>query len=163
MQTQEIQSLIDRYYLGETSLEEERQLKNYFSGKEVAPELSVHQHLFSGLKQMQQDALSADFESRLLKQLQEEKPKAKVVSMRMQFLRVAAAVVLLLSLWFLIPDTQQSSDPQAIDWSAYEVSEEESLEETLAAMKILSDALNSGKKKVKKEINHVDRMNDPIK
>ncbi|MCB0706379.1 MAG: hypothetical protein KDC34_13770 [Saprospiraceae bacterium] len=163
MKTNEINKLLDRYYAGETTIEEERTLKAYFSGNEVAPELQQHQGLFQSLRGMKAETLSADFEAKLLQKLQ-EKPQARVVPMRQYLLRIAAAVVLGFGLWFMYPKAPTVSEPQAIDWTAYEngLTEEEAMEETIAALRLLSQKLNSGKKKVKTEIVNMDRMKDPI-
>jgi hypothetical protein len=46
MQPKDISRLLDKYFEGETSLEEERILRQYFTSKDVAPELAMHKPLF---------------------------------------------------------------------------------------------------------------------
>jgi hypothetical protein len=93
----EIQALLDKYWEGETSLDEERRLQSYFAAGDVDPRLLVHAPLFQAIKEEK------------LVQL-EQKPK--VVPIRPQMYWAAAASVALLMLagaWWLrtTPDDAQ--------------------------------------------------------
>jgi hypothetical protein len=162
METNNIQNLLDRYFEGATTLAEEQKLKEFFAGDQIPQALQEYRPLFVGLKEMQQDQLSADFEARLLDRL-DDRPVAKVRSIRPMLMRIAAAVVLLLGLWFLIPKNGIDTPPaDGIDWTAYEVTDEEAVEEALAALRLLSEKLNSGKKTVQAEMSNVERVYAPM-
>ena len=47
--TDEIRLLLDRFYEGKTTEAEERVLKDYFSSKDIAPELAFERVMFEGL------------------------------------------------------------------------------------------------------------------
>lgn len=47
MNTREIEILLDKYFEGETSLDEERRLKAFFSSKDVPEHLLKHRQIFS--------------------------------------------------------------------------------------------------------------------
>ncbi len=47
MNTREIEILLDKYFEGETSLDEERRLKTFFSSKDVPEHLLKHRQIFS--------------------------------------------------------------------------------------------------------------------
>jgi hypothetical protein len=49
MNSQEINRLLEKYYSGETTLAEERMLKEYFSSQEVPPELEAEKAQFAWL------------------------------------------------------------------------------------------------------------------
>lgn len=46
MEQSRIESLLDNYFQGTSSISEERELKNYFSSSEIAPHLEKHKSLF---------------------------------------------------------------------------------------------------------------------
>lgn len=96
MKCEEIQSLLDRYWEGETSLEEERALKAYFSGGIVDDRLKSVAPLFRAIKEEQQVEL---------------KTKAKTVHIRPQLYYWAAAAsvaMLMLAGWWMM---QQDTPP----------------------------------------------------
>ena len=159
-----IQELLDRFFEGATTLDEERQLKDFFSKDQIPAEFQAYRSFFTGLKQMKNGQLSDSFEQDLFSKLDEKPASARIIHLRPMLLRIAAVVILALGIWFLVPK-QGLNDPASdgIDWTAYELTEEESVEETLAALRRLSAALNSGKKKVTSEMGNVERVYHPIK
>jgi hypothetical protein len=103
MKYEEIQTLLDRYWEGETTLEEERILKAYFNAGSIDARLRYVAPLFQALKE---------------EQLIEFKTKAKTVSIRPQMYQWAAAasVALLLTAgwWFMqqdAPSAQMAAYP----------------------------------------------------
>ena len=55
MELAKIESLLDSYFKGETSLDQEKILREYFSSADVAPHLMAYQGLFIGLKNAQKE------------------------------------------------------------------------------------------------------------
>lgn len=53
MKTDEIKKILEAFYNGETSIEEEMQLLRYFESEEVADELLIEKQLFIGLHRSQ--------------------------------------------------------------------------------------------------------------
>ncbi len=51
MELANIEQLLDVYFEGNTTLEQEAELRDYFAGDEVAPHLSVYQDLFLSFEQ----------------------------------------------------------------------------------------------------------------
>ena len=95
-----INQLLDRYWKGETSLEEEEILRAFFSQDELPAELKPYQALFSyEMGEAKQEALGDDFDQKMMAMIEDEytkKPnKAKVVLLteRLKPLFKAAAVV----------------------------------------------------------------------
>jgi len=88
-----IEQIIEKYYNGETSLEEELQLQEFFQGEDVPDHLKAEQAQFQASKvfSKQESNLSAED---LFAKLPAEKPKQpKQVQMNPWVLRIAAAVV----------------------------------------------------------------------
>ena len=95
-----INQLLDRYWKGETSLEEEEILRTFFSQDELPAELKPYQALFSyEMGEAKQEALGDDFDRKMMAMIEDEYAKepnrAKVVSLtdRLKPLFKAAAIV----------------------------------------------------------------------
>lgn len=92
-----IEQLLERYWNCETTLEEEEILRNFFAQKDVPAHLLRYQALFSYEQTIKKARLSEDFDSRIIRMIQnEEQPvKAKTIrfSQRLQPLFKAAAVI----------------------------------------------------------------------
>ena len=92
-----IEQLLERYWEGETTLQEESILRAFFSQEDVPAGLMKYKSLFDwGL---QEETLGDDFDARILNSIgQEEEPKAKIVTLasRLKPLFKAAAIVAIL-------------------------------------------------------------------
>ena len=98
-----IKQLLERYWRCETSLEEEKILRTFFSQKDVPAELLPYKPLFE-YEQVETtaDVLGDDFDQMILAKVEEEKPvKARVITMHqrlMPLFKAAAVVAILLTL-----------------------------------------------------------------
>ena len=96
-----IEQLLERYWLGETTLQEEAILRSFFSqpdAKDIPESLRKFQSLFTC---EQEEALGDDFDARILDMIGEEEPKAKVVTLTsrlMPLFKAAAIVAIILTL-----------------------------------------------------------------
>ena len=95
-----IEQLLERYWQGETALQEEAILRAFFSQENVPAELQKYKELFT-YEFQKEESLSGDFDARILEMVGEEKPKAKVVTLTsrlMPLFRAAAIVAIVLTL-----------------------------------------------------------------
>ncbi len=113
-----INQLLNRYWEGETSLEEEDILRAFFSQDNVPAELMRYKSLFCyEATEAKRDVLGDDFDARILAAIAERKPvKAQVITMGQRFkplLKAAAMVAILLTLGnaMQVPFSRSSSDP----------------------------------------------------
>jgi hypothetical protein len=97
-----IEQLMERYWQGETTLQEEAILRNFFSqpdNLDIPESLRKYQPLFALEKE---EPLGDDFDARILGMIEEEaQPKAKVVTLTsrlMPLFKAAAIVAILLTL-----------------------------------------------------------------
>ena len=97
-----IEQLMERYWQGETTLQEEAILRNFFSQPEnsdIPESLRKYRPLFDLEKE---EPLGDDFDARILGMIEEEdQPKAKVVTLTsrlMPLFKAAAIVAILLTL-----------------------------------------------------------------
>ena len=87
-----IEQLLERYWQGETTLQEENILRSFFSQQDIPEHLQKYKALFTYEKEK---PLSDDFDARILEMIGEGEPKAKTVTMisRLTPLFKAAAIV----------------------------------------------------------------------
>ena len=94
-----IEQLLERYWLCETSLEEERILRTFFSQENVPVRLMPYKDLFTYERQsLEDERLDEDFDRRMLEMVGEDTVKARTISLteRLKPLFKAAAVVAIL-------------------------------------------------------------------
>ncbi len=146
--------LIERYFAGETTLEEEAHLKTYFRTREVTPELRKYAPLF--LYWDAELAVSAPI-----------KRSAPVRRLPRRLLAIAAALLLLLTVQFVHqqqkPDV--SSFPvaqrQPVDWSRHEITdEEEAMRFLKTVLKQTSEKLTQAPAITIRELREVERILD---
>ena len=91
-----IEQLLERYWLCETSLEEERILRTFFSQENVPVRLMPYKDLFTYERQsLEDEQLDEDFDRRMLEMVGEDTVKARTISLteRLKPLFKAAAIV----------------------------------------------------------------------
>ena len=103
MNTREIEDLLARYFEGQTSLEEEHQLRVFFREESVPPHLAAYKGLFSSFAESGKEELDdPDFEGKFLKAIGES-PVIKMYPKRKRLIYItsmAAGFLLLLGLFF---------------------------------------------------------------
>ena len=87
-----IEQLLERYWQGETTLQEENILRSFFSQQDIPEHLQKYKALFTYEKE---EPLGDDFDTRILEMIGENEPEAKTVTLisRLKPLFKAAAVV----------------------------------------------------------------------
>lgn len=147
---------LDRYFSGESTLEEEAGLRKYFSQDECAEELLPYQQLFVYYKQAQQEVASADFNQRLAH------PPQQGLRIRWQRWSIAATIALLLGLAAWVWQSNNEVKPIAqssIDWSKYELKDPvQALQVAHSALKRTSEALHQSTKMATEEVQQVKNI-----
>ncbi len=89
-----IEQLLERYWEGETTLQEENILRTFFSQPEIPEEFQKFQALFI-CQEEKEEMMSDDFDARVLEMTEETEPKTKIVVLvsRLKPLFKAAAIV----------------------------------------------------------------------
>ena len=150
--TNRISHLLDKYFEGETSIDEEATLQAYFNSGQVDTSFKQYQPLFQYFKEEKEMKLSADFEDKLFAKME---VGAKVIQMntwQRKLLRVAAAVAILFGA-YLFTYKPIAPSQTSLDWTVYEIHDEQlAYEETVKALKLLSSKLNKAKHKTVHEI-----------
>lgn len=147
MEYQPIKNLLDKYFLGETTLAEEASLRDYFNSHPVDERLKEYAPLFEWMASEQDLRLE---ETQLTEMLDKLEPvKAKTVRMKTSGLlwvaRIAAVLVLVVGMWWAYQYQQTNDQTAEVDWSKYEITDErEALIITRGALLQASQTLNKG-------------------
>ena len=143
-----IEQLLERYWMAETSVEEEQILKAFFNQRELPEHLAPYQPIFATLAAERQEQLSADFDARLMKRLQ---PQNRWY-MRRVMTRVFAVAASLMLFFFVGLGTHYiyySAQPKVVwdyDPASYHDSfdnPEVALDESVEALRLLQEQLNT--------------------
>ena len=128
MELKLVEQLLEKYFQGETTIAEEKQLKAYFSSNDVAPHLAKYQALF-GYFEIQK---GTQFEQKL--PLQPRKQST------VKWIGIAASFVVLFGLatFYFYP-----SEPKQQDLGTYD-NPEEAFVETQKALLMVSEQVNFG-------------------
>lgn len=101
MDCKDIEQLLERYWQCETSLEEEEQLRSFFSRKDVPAHLLRYTGLFVYHQLQQEVGLGEDFDARVLAEVEPVVVKARRLTLAARFIplfKAAALVAVVLSL-----------------------------------------------------------------
>lgn len=155
--------LLDKYFEGNTSLAEEKELKSFFQQEQIPEKLLAYQALFQWQGEEQQVSLSANFQHQLLSEI-EATQKVGFVRRFLQhpISRAAAILLLLTGMWWTYQWDTKSQRTEAtaeIDWEQYQPkTPEEALSITRNAMIMISKELNRGTARVAKEVVKVRQL-----
>ena len=100
MKREDLNQLIEKYYDGNTSEQEEAQLKAYFENEDVPAEHQDAKLYFITSNELSEDILSDDFDDRLMAELVDEKMKPQIKSWIYRLSGAAAVILLMLAIWF---------------------------------------------------------------
>lgn len=133
MELDRIEKLVARYFEAETSIAEEKELKNYFASPNVAPALEHYKPLFGYVVQAKQEQFKATLP--LLQKFRDKKRKSVV------WLSVAASVVVLLGVSLFTYN--EYNQPKQQDLGTID-DPEEAFRVTQKALAMISGHVNTG-------------------
>jgi hypothetical protein len=159
MDYQTAKSLLDKYFAGETGLEEEGRLRDYFTGSDVDDRLQAYIPLFGFWQKEAGQNLPGSFDDRLAA-ITRPVPKAGILTWA---LRVAAVLLIAFAVWQVYPKAGAPEQTAAIDWSRYEVEDpREALRITKAALQKTGNAVNDGARQAAEEMQKLKRLARPM-
>lgn len=140
-----LKELLDKYYEGETSPEEELELKEYFSGNEVLPGYETEKEIFrqySGMGKM--PVPSSGFEMRIINAVDNLQSKELKRNFRKRYITMfsaAATILIMAGILFFLTREREPDDTFSDPAIAYA--------ETMRILNDVSVRLNSGKEALK--------------
>lgn len=147
-----IEQLLERYWQCETSLEEESQLREFFSKREVLAHLLRYKDLFVYQQVQQRVGLGDDFDARMLARVEVPVVKAKRLTLAGRFMplfKAAAVIALILTLGNVAQHTFTAGEEESLmagDTIGKQVS---------TPSVALSDELKVGEKSLADSLNRV--------
>lgn len=137
MDSKEIEKLLEKYWNCETSLEEEKQLRDYFQGN-VPSSLNETAHLFRFFQTQREQSVDAAFDSEV-KQKINSKPAGKSVRLWANVARIAAGLAVVVAAGYFIHLEVQKANPNMEDTYS---DPRMALEETKKALMMISNSFN---------------------
>lgn len=163
MDKNNIENLVEKYFDGLTSLEEEKVLKKLFQKGETLPtELEIYRSFFNELDQAKSISAPIELEQNVLN-LIKKKPEVKVRRLFPLLMKIASVFVIGFSLYFLITDDNGKHNQSVAMMEDTYDTPEAAFAAYKAAMATVSRRIKKGEDKVKNEISHVKVLTSVIK
>ena len=172
MNTTEIKKLIDVFYNGETSVEEEQLLLDYFNSENVAEELFEEKELFLHMYNTDPVDVPAGLESKLNNLIDElaseETEKVKLQPKRKQMWAragsIAAGVALLISAGVYFNKKANTITPPIAQGGTEIINteDEQKIKEAQEALVLLSSKFNKGMDQLAVVSTNLDKTNEII-
>ena len=159
MDLNKIDALLERYWAGETTLEEEEQMRDYFR-REGIPE---HYREAAGLfryfdEQKKKSVDDTAFDAAVLEKIAAPK-RGKMATLITNSMRIAAGIaVLMVAVWFVRREVRETTPPEIVD--TYD-DPKLALEETKKALLIISRSFGRAEQEAKK-INMLNEAKEEI-
>lgn len=156
----DIEKLLEKYWMCETTLEEEQELHRFFAEEEVPEKLQSYAELFLLQTEEKEESLDDSFDERILELIAEEEAPVRRRRILHPVWQIAASVVILLMLWFAIDMQLSKSDP----WSreTYETPEQ-ALAEINKVLSTVSGHIEKGQAMVDKNLEKIDPVTQILK
>ena len=123
-----IEKLIEKYDNGETTLQEEQQLKDYFSKETVAPHLEVYKSMFQYFLHTHEEQFTKDVPL-----------NPRKTNTLYKWISVAAIAVLMFGIY-----TQVDTQPQMRTLADLSPTEREAYDKTMEVFNLVSSKFNEG-------------------
>jgi hypothetical protein len=149
MELDKIENILEKYFQGETTIAEEKELKEYFSSPNVAQHLEQYQPIFGYFSQVKQQKSTQEIP------LQSKKRNVA-------WLSIAASVVVLLGIgtYFFMSEKNAAPVVAQSELGTYD-NPEEALKATQKALALLSNNVNVGIESVQ-YINEYEQSKNKI-
>lgn len=157
--------LVEKYWVGETSLEEEKLLKQYFNGDQIEKDLKPFQDTFKYFGEQQKVVASTTNLANLPNET------GKVVSLKKSWntkflFRIAAAILFLLAIGFWYQNTVELPQEQRMAnyWESKEIKDPKlAYLKTKAALLLVSNKLNKGREVALNQVIKVRKAGKYVK
>jgi hypothetical protein len=141
MKEEKLRELLEKYFNGDTSLEEEKALREYFSGDEILPGYDTEREIFNGYSSASEaiPPASEDLESRILSSIddyEKENHRKRFTRQYMAISGIAATLLILVGSYFFFIRKAEPADTFSDPVIAYA--------ETMKILNEVSLKLNKG-------------------
>ncbi|KFF05003.1 hypothetical protein [Flavobacterium reichenbachii] len=162
MELNKIENILEKYFQGETSIAEEKELKEYFSSSDVAQHLEQYKPMFGYFSQVKEQKSTKELEN--FDQKEEAIPlitKSRDKK-RNAWLSIAASIVVLLGIGTYMYESEKTTTTVVAqsELGTYD-NPEEALAATQKALALLSNNVNVGIESVQ-YINEYEKSKNKI-
>lgn len=159
--SQKIQELVDRYWDGATTPEEENVIRAFYASHDnLSPELEKWRNWFEGEEAISHLSLGSNFDEKILSRIERKETKVKHIRLRRTFLSSAAAVAALMLAyfsWMQIGENRYDSD----EMSYAEIQEE--YEMVKGMLFFTSSQINRAEAVLDENLKKMEVVNEYIK
>lgn len=168
MDSNAIKALLEKYWEGESSLEEEASLRAYFNQDSIAEELKAFQPMFRFFTQEQDAYLNGDFDERLSSKLQAaDNRKPRRHSLTISIRRIAAVAAILVGALFFanyfFKDIGSTNGGEFVMNDIEKSEAKAAYAEAKAALLLISGKLNKGTDKAQESVVKVRKATKIIR
>lgn len=148
MDSNRIDELLNKYWNCETSLEEEQQLREYFTGNDIPEQWKETSTLFRYFDEHKKKGIhDVSFDRQVLEKVKTPK-QGKMVRIFYNSMRIAAGVaVLMVATWLVRNEVRQTTPQEVVD--TYD-DPKLAFEETKKALMMISKSFGTAEEKAKK-------------
>lgn len=159
MDSENIDKLLNKYWNCQTTLEEEKQLQDYFRNSAIPENLKETAGLFEYFEQQRKKELTdAAFDKVVIKKV--AAPKGKIKSLVFNSLRIAAGiVVLIVAVWLVRLEVRRAAPAEMAD--TYD-DPKMAFEETKKALMMISRSFSTAEEQARK-INLFNEAQEDLK
>lgn len=149
MDSSKLEQLLSKYWSGETTLEEEQQLREHFQHGEFPEELRETAAMFQYFENAKRKTLNdITFDRTIIKKVSDTRKPAKVRNLVLNSMRIAAGVVVVMTAtWFIRKEIRQSTPQEMVD--TYD-DPKLAFEETKKALMMISKTFGTAEEQAKK-------------
>ena len=157
-------AIMEKYWIGESTLEEEKALKSYFENGKITADLLPYKALFRYVSNEQSRGMDRKVEAMVNSS---KKLKVSVLSPNyFKWVNIAASIALLLMTGILYQKNTQLTKEEKIAnyWSRIELKDPiEAIKKTKAALLLVSKKLNNGTEAALHQVKKVQQVSQYIK
>ena len=149
MDFKDIEQLLEKYWNCETSLEEEKQLREYFLREDIPAQWKEASELFRYFEHQKADRLTGDaFDEEVIGKVQGHRPAGKGASLIFNVGRIAAGLlVMVAATYFIRQEIRKSYPPEVADTYS---DPKLAFEETKKALMMISKGFGNAQKETRK-------------
>jgi hypothetical protein len=159
MDSKRLEELLQRYWDCETSLNEERELRNYFCNEPVPEQWKEAATLFHYFEKQRELNLKGNFDESVIQQI--KTPKGRTINLVQISLRIAAGVAVVLAAIFFVRQEIRKESNELVFEDTYD-DPQKALEETKKALMMISKGFGRAEAQAKK-INMLNEAQDKLK
>jgi len=158
-----IKTLLEKYWEGQSSLEEEKILRDYFQQEDIVPEFEQYRGLFNYFTVQKTIAMSKEIAP---KNLNKKTAHRLAKKRRLPLLKVAAAAVLLVglfSIYNIFYNNKNTIQQKAIVWEDTYDNEEDALRKAKEVLLLVSRKMKKGTDKAALSLDKVELATGVVK